>query len=150
MKDYAAIARAQFTKGYNCAQAVACTFCEELNMEEETVARMVSSFGAGFGKMREVCGAVSGACFVLGTLKGYGDPKATAEKSAHYARIQQFAARFKAEHETLICRELLKNLPQETVNSPEPQPRTGEYYRVRPCVRFVETAAAIVGEMLAE
>lgn len=150
MKDYAALARAGFLKGYNCAQAVACAFCEDLSMEEETVARMVSSFGGGLGKMREVCGAVSGAAFVLGALKGYGDPAAAAEKSAHYARIQQFCARFQDAHETIICRELLKNLPAENVNSPEPQPRTEEYYRVRPCVRFVETAARIAGEMLAE
>ena len=150
MKDYAALARAGFVRGYNCAQAVACAFCEELNMEEATVARMVSSFGGGLGKMRQVCGAVSGAAFVLGALKGYGNPEATGEKSAHYARIQRFCARFCEAHETLICRELLKNLPSKNVNSPEPQPRTEEYYRVRPCVRFVETAATIAGKMLEE
>ena len=150
MKNHAELAREGFIKGYNCAQAVACAFCGELDMDEATVARMVSSFGGGLGKMREVCGAVSGAAFVLGALKGYSDPGATTEKSAHYARVQEFAARFKAEHETIICRELLKNLSQEKVNSPEPQPRTPEYYHTRPCVRFVETAASIVEDMLAE
>lgn len=150
MKNHAELARAGFIRGYNCAQAVACAFCEELQMDETTVAKMVSSFGGGFGKLREVCGAVSGAAFVLGALKGYGDPAATTEKTAHYLRVQEFAARFKAEHQTLICRELLKNLSQEKVNSPAPQPRNEEYYRTRPCVRFVETAAQILEEMLEE
>jgi len=150
MKDYAAIAHENFKKGYNCAQAVACTFCEEMKLDEATVARMVSSFGGGMGKMREVCGAVSGALFVLGALKGYSDPEATTEKTEHYARIQDFSARFKAEHETIICRELLKNLELKKENTPEPEPRTEDYYRIRPCVRFVETAAKVVNEMLAE
>lgn len=150
MKDYAKIAHENFKKGYNCAQAVACAFCEELNMKEETVAKMVSSFGGGLGKMREVCGAVSGAAFVLGALKGYSSPEAKEEKTAHYALIQEFARRFKAEHETIICRELLKNLALKKENTPEPEARTEDYYRVRPCVRFVETAARVVAELLAE
>ena len=150
MKDYAKIAFDNFKKGYNCAQAVACAFTEELGMEEATVAKLVSSFGGGFGKLREVCGAVSGAAFVLGALKGYSDPSADEEKTAHYARIQDFAARFKAEHDTIICRELLANVKLKKENTPEPEKRTDDYYAVRPCVRFVETAAKIVGEMLAE
>lgn len=150
MKDHAVLARENFIRGYNCAQAVACAFCEEMGLEEAAVARMVSSFGGGLGKQREICGAVSGAAFVLGVLRGYSDPEATTEKTEHYARVQDFSARFKAEHETIICRELLKNLSLKKVNSPEPEPRTEEYYRVRPCVRFVETAAKIVEDMLTE
>ena len=149
MKDYASIAHENFKKGYNCAQAVACAFKDELNMDEAAIARMVSSFGGGMGKLREVCGAVSGALFVLGTLKGYDDPAADAEKSAHYKRVQEFAARFKAEHETIICRELLKTLELKKEDTHEPEARTDDYYRVRPCVRFVESAARIVEEMLA-
>lgn len=150
MKDHAILARENFIRGYNCAQAVACAFCEELGLEETTVAKMVSSFGGGLGKQREVCGAVSGAAFVLGVLRGYSDPEATTEKTDHYARIQAFSARFKAEHETIICRELLKNLSLRNEHTPEPDARTEEYYRVRPCIRFVETAAKITAEMLAE
>lgn len=150
MKDHALLARENFVKGYNCAQAVACAFCEEMGLEEAVVAKMVSSFGGGLGKQREICGAVSGAAFVLGVLRGYSDPAATTEKTEHYARIQKFSAHFKAEHETIICRELLKNLSLKKEHTPEPEARTEEYYRVRPCVRFVETAAGITAEMLAE
>ena len=150
MKNHATLARDFFIQGYNCAQAVACAFCEEMQLEEKTAARMVSSFGGGMGKMREVCGAVSGALFVLGTLRGYDDPASDAAKSAHYKQVQEFASRFKAEHETIICRELLKNIALKKEHTHEPEARTEEYYRVRPCVRFVETAAQIVEDMLAE
>lgn len=150
MKNHAQIAFENFKKGYNCAQAVACAFCVEMNMDEATAARMISGFGGGMGKLREVCGAVSGAIFVLSVLKGYDDPAADAEKTAHYARIQDFAAHFKAEYDTIICRELLQNIELKKETTPEPEKRTDEYYRIRPCVRFVETAAKIVEDMLAE
>ena len=150
MKDHARIARDNFIKGYNCAQAVACAFSEEMGIDEATAAKMISSFGGGMGKLREVCGAVSGALFVLGAMKGYSDPKADAEKSAHYKRVQDFAAAFRSEHETIICRELLKNLALKKENTHEPEARTDDYYRVRPCVAFVETAANVVAHMLAE
>lgn len=150
MKDYGALARENFFRGYNCAQAVACAFAEELGMETERVARLVSSFGGGMGRLREVCGGVSGALFVLGALRGYSDPEASDEKAAHYARVQEFARRFRAEHETIVCRELLKNLNINKPTDPKPEPRTEAYYRERPCARFVESAARIAGEMLAE
>ena len=150
MKDYATLARENFRRGYSCAQAVACAFSEELGMEEEQVARLVSSFGGGMGKLREVCGAVSGALFVLGALRGYGDPAATDEKAAHYARVQEFARRFRAGHGTIICRELLRDVELRKEHTPSPEARTDDYYRARPCARFVETAARIAGEMLAE
>lgn len=150
MKDAAALARENFIKGYNCAQAVACAFCEELNLDEAAVAKMLSSFGGGMGKMREVCGAVSGALFVLGALKGYDRPDASDEKTRHYALVQEFARRFKAAHETIICRELLKNIALKKEHTPEAEARTDEYYRVRPCVRFVETAASITADLLQE
>ena len=150
MKDYAKIACENFMKGYNCAQAVACAFSEEMGLDEAQAAKLSSSFGGGMGKLREVCGSVSGALLVLGALQGYSDPQADAEKSAHYARVQDFAAKFKAEHDTIICRELLKNIALKKEHTHEPEARTNEYYAARPCIRFVETAARIVGEMISE
>ena len=87
---------------------------------------------------------------VYGAVHGNSDPDDADAKKAHYARVQEFAARFKAEHETIICRELLKNIALKKENTSEPEARTDEYYRVRPCVRFVESAARILEEMLAE
>ena len=150
MKDYARIACENFLKGYSCAQAVACAFCEEMGMEEAQAAKIISSFGGGMGKMREVCGSVSGALMVLGAVRGYSDPRDDEGKKAHYARVQEFARRFKAEHDTIICRELLANVKLKKENTSEPEKRTAEYYNTRPCVRFLETSARIVSEMLAE
>ena len=150
MKNHAELARDNFLKGYNCAQAVAIAFSEEMGMSETELAKLASSFGGGMGKMREVCGAVSGALLVYGAVHGNSDPDDADAKKAHYARVQEFAARFKAEHETIICRELLKNIALKKESTSEPEARTEDYYRTRPCVRFVETAATILAQMLAE
>ena len=150
MKNHAELARDNFLKGYNCAQAVAIAFSEEMGMSETELAKLASSFGGGMGKMREICGAVSGALLVYGAVHGNSDPDDADAKKAHYARVQEFAARFKAEHETIICRELLKNIALKKESTSEPEARTEDYYRTRPCVRFVETAATILEQMLAE
>ena len=148
--NHAERARENFLKGYNCAQSVAIAFAAEMGKSEEEVARLASSFGGGMGKLREVCGAVSGALLVYGALRGYSDPTDGEAKKRQYAQVQDFAARFKAEHETIICRELLKNIALKKENTSEPEARTPEYYRTRPCARFVETAARILEDMLAE
>lgn len=148
--NHAERARENFLKGYNCAQSVAIAFAAEMGKSEEEVARLASSFGGGMGKLREVCGAVSGALLVYGALRGYSDPTDGEAKKRQYAQVQDFAARFKAEHETIICRELLKNIALKKEGTSEPEERTPEYYRTRPCARFVETAARILEDMLAE
>lgn len=78
------IARQYFLNGYNCAQAVALAFCDELALPPETALRLVSGFGGGMGRLREVCGAFSGAVFVLSVLRGYAEPGAKEEKAALY------------------------------------------------------------------
>ena len=150
MKDHAKLAHDNFKRGYNCAQAVAIAIADELGVDEERAARLASSFGGGMGKMREVCGAVSGALLVYGALRGNSDPEDGEAKKQHYANVRAFADRFKAEHETIICRELLHNIGLKKDIGGDPEERTPEYYRTRPCVRFVETAATVLAEMLAE
>lgn len=150
MKDHGQTAREFFFQGYNCAQAVACAFAEEMGVDVDTAAKLASSFGGGMGRMREVCGTVSGALLVLGALQGYSDPNDPELKKAHYTRVQDFAARFRAEHGSIVCRELLAGLEAAKSTSPEAEARTPEFYKKRPCVRYVESAARIAGEMLAE
>ena len=72
--DHGIKAAELFLSGYNCAQAVAAAFSEELGLTESQAARMVSAFGGGMGRLREVCGAVSGMLFVLSSLYGYDTP----------------------------------------------------------------------------
>ncbi len=138
--DRAALAAEYFVQGYNCAQAVAVAFADLIGMEEKTVARMVSGFGGGFGRLREVCGAVSGMTFVASCLYGYDDAEAGAEKKDVYHMIQELAGQFKEATGSIVCRDILKNPPSD----PVPCARTEEYYATRPCVRMVYTAASIV------
>lgn len=137
-----------FCSGCNCAQAVFAAFCDVTGMEEETALRLASSFGAGMGRLRETCGAVTGMFMVLGMVYG-GDKKSSqAEKGAHYARVQELAAAFRDVHGTIKCSELLEGLNKNT--APMPEARTEAYYKSRPCVRFVTTAARLLDAYLEE
>ena len=133
-----------FLSGYNCAQAVAAAFSQELGLTETQAAKMVSAFGGGMGRMREVCGAVSGMLFVLGSLYGYDSPGDDAGKKQLYGEVQELAGKFREENGSIICREILKNPPAD----PNPSPRTAEYYAQRPCARMVLTAARLMEELL--
>ena len=128
-----------FASGYNCAQAVAIAFCDLTGFSKEQTAKMLAPFGGGFGRLREVCGAVSGMTFVYGCLYGYEVPNPEAQMKV-YETEQALAAQFKEKAGSIICREILKNPPSD----PVPSPRTEEYYASRPCVRMVYTAANIL------
>ena len=143
--DHATYAAELFLKDYNCAQAVAVAFCDVTGMEPAQAARMAAPFGGGMGRMREVCGAVSGMLMVLGNLYGYDTPGDDKIKMEHYALVQQLAGKFQAENGSIICREILKNPPSD----PNPSPRTAEYYAQRPCAKMVYTAAQILEEYIA-
>ena len=145
MKDHGIIAEELFREGYNCSQAVLMAFEDVTGLEKETAAKLASSFGGGLGRMREVCGAVSGAAMVLGLLKGYSDPKSYEQKKAHYQLIQDFAARFKEKNGSIICRELLNGTAS---NGGIPEERTPEFYQKRPCASLIRQAAEILDEML--
>ncbi len=134
-----------FCEGYNCAQAVLLAYCKECNLDEKTAAMLASSFGGGMGKMREVCGAVSAMFMVAGIKRGYSDPKATTEKNEHYTYVKELADKFKAEHGSIICRELLASI--KTSEGSEAEERTPEYYKVRPCAKFIATAAELAKDI---
>lgn len=140
------IAKELFFKGYNCTQAVAGAYAEEMGMDFDTLVKMVSSFGGGMGRMREVCGAVSGMFFVAGALYGYSDPKDFAAKKEHYERIQYLAAKYKEQTGSIVCRELLGLAGKDT--NPEPSRRTEEYYKKRPCPEMIGLAAEIMEEYI--
>ena len=144
MTDHSIRAGELFLAGYNCSQSVVVAFCDLTGLSEAFYARLSSSFGGGMGRMREVCGAVSGMLTVAGLLYGYGAPDDAAKK-AHYTLVQALAGQFRDEHGSIICREILKNPPSD----PNPTPRTAEFYKTRPCARMVMTAARILDEYIA-
>lgn len=137
-------ARELFLSGYNCAQSVFCVYCEEFGISFEQGLMLSSSFGGGMGKLREVCGAVSSIFMIAGLKYGYISPDDLDAKTNHYKLIQDLAEKFKQKHGTIICRELLSKKSDGYV----PQERTPEYYKERPCLRFVETACDIIDEIL--
>lgn len=144
----AELARSYFEEGFNCCQAVVLAFQEEIGIEKEMLAKMASSFGGGFGRLREVCGAFSGISLVVGALCGYGDAISD-KKAEHYALIRELAEEFKAVNGgSIICRELLDGT--EKLSAQNPAVRTEEYKHKRPCYEIVANSADILDKKLKE
>lgn len=137
-----------FAGGLNCAQSVFVAFCDVTGMDKETAMRISSSFGGGMGRLREVCGTCSAMFMTAGLLYGLGEGYTFEDKAEHYKRIQELAAEFKEVHGTIVCRELLKTL--KVTSDPTPERRTEKYYKVRPCIKFVRTAAEILDKYIEE
>lgn len=141
-EDKRRLAENYFRSGCNCCQAVLRAFADELELDEDVLMRLGSSFGGGMGRMRLTCGAVTGMMMVLGLKKGYTD---NADKAAHYDRVQALARRFIETNGSVVCRELLSGV-QTTAGPPEE--RTAAYYKKRPCAAYCGDAAALVEEEL--
>lgn len=141
-------AKELFQRGYNCSQAVFLAFSDVTGLDEETAARIASSFGGGMGRLREVCGAVSGAFMVAGCLYGYEDETDRAAKAAHYALIQEIARRFRERNGSIVCRELLGIEARDS--GCVPTERTKDFYKRRPCVQMVQDAAEIMDAIIKE
>ncbi|MCD7797583.1 MAG: C-GCAxxG-C-C family protein [Clostridiales bacterium] len=134
------LAKSLFESGCNCSQSVAAAFADEIRLDEELIKRLTLGFGGGVGRMREVCGAVSGMAFVISAL--YNE-----DKGSVYARIQDVAGQFKEQNGSIVCRELL-SLDIKGADSPAPQPRTKEYYK-KPCSQLVAMSADILEKYIA-
>ena len=144
--DHVMQAAELFIEGYNCAQAVAVAFSDVTGLDKDFSARMASSFGGGIGRLREVCGAVSGMVMVLGILYGYDANSEEEAKKAHYKLVQDLVGKFREQVGSIICRDILKNPPSD----PNPTPRTAEFYAQRPCTRMVMVAAEILDAYIQE
>lgn len=132
-----------FNNGCNCSQAVFLAFAEDFGIDEKTAKSITVGLGGGVGRMREVCGAVSGAAMVLGMKFGEDGT----DKGAAYKKIQEFAERFKKESGSIICADRL-GLPREGNTNPVPEKRSEAYYQKRPCSAICGDAARIVEEMI--
>ena len=139
--------------GYNCCQAVVLAYCDVFGLDEKTAASIASGFGGGMGRMREVCGAVSGMTFLSGLICPADDPSIKTARTGNYALVQDMAEDFRKINGSIVCRELLGLVPMGSgagivKESPEPSDRTAEYYTKRPCEELVKIAARIVGERI--
>ncbi len=137
-----------FKKGYNCSQAIVLAFSDLIPVDEKILLKMASSFGGGMGRLREVCGSVSGMFMIAGVLYGYDGPESGQVKKEHYGLIQELARRFEEKHGTIICREMLGlNVRHD---APDPEKRTKKYYEKRPCAEIVGDAAEILEQYIKE
>lgn len=134
-------------QGFNCSQAVAAAFADLYGYTEEQALRMSAGFGGGIGRMRMSCGAFNAMALLAGLDCGSVMPGDREGKSNNYKVVQELAARFKAEHGSLICAELLKQKKGAPL-SYEASERTAEYYKTRPCVNQVVSAAKIYADYL--
>ena len=139
--------------GYNCCQAVVLAYNDVFGISDEVAAAMSSGFGGGLGRMREVCGSVSGMVMLAGLMRPADDPSVKEWRTANYALVQEMAGEFKAINGSIICKELLGLVPMGSGTpapneSPEPSDRTPEYYKKRPCEELVGISARIVGEKI--
>ena len=139
-------ARQLFLESYNCSQAVAGAFFEELSLSELQTMALAAGFGGGVGGRRELCGAVSGAIFVLGALKGDYDPTDLTEKNALFKQVRSVAENLEERYGTVQCKELLlKNDIRAKEN-----PNISEDYKKRPCLCYVEDCTAKLCDILME
>ena len=145
MGKYGEKAKALFGDGYNCAQAVFGAFDDITGINFETSVKLASGFGGGMGRMREVCGAVSGMLMVLNAVEGYTSPTDNIAKMELYAKVQTLAGKFKEKNGSIICREIVKD---SVTSTPVPTERNAEFYKKRPCGEYVEMAADIIADYL--
>lgn len=148
MSDRAQKARGLFNEGYNCSQAVLGAFAEDAGLDMKTALRLAAPFGGGMGRMREVCGGVSGMFMALGLFLGYSDPNDPEAKKKLYSDVRELAERFKASEGSIICRELLSSV--KTQPGPDPEPRNTADYKKRPCPDLVAYAAQLTEDFLVE
>ena len=140
-------------EGYNCCQAVVLAYNDIFGIDDMTAAAMSSGFGGGMGRMREVCGSVSGMVMLAGLIAPAADPSVKVDRTRNYALVQEMAGQFRDINGSIVCRELLGAVPMGSgaaseKESPEPSDRTKEYYKKRPCEELVGISAQIVGERI--
>ena len=132
-----------FLSGFNCAQATFAAFADLAGYSEEEALRLASSFGGGFARQREVCGAVSGAAMALGAVFGYDTPDPELCRR-HYALVSEFINGFRERNGAILCRDLLQiskeKVAQDRIN-PVPTERNDAFFSKRPCAALVADAA---------
>lgn len=153
-----------FKEGYNCSQSVFAAYADRYGIDREMALRLSASFGGGMGRMREVCGAVSGMLMVAGLETGATEGKDVKGKKANYDMVQKMAGIYREANGSIVCKELLGLVPMAShqennslkaaqVNNisfhdTQPEARTEEYYKKRPCIKLIQMACDIIEQEL--
>ena len=147
-KKYKSLAESNFLNGYNDAQSIILAFKDVLKSDYKALCKSSTPFGGGIARLRETCGALSGAIIVLGYLYGYCTPETGEIKQNLYELTQNFVFRFEKEFGSIHCRTLL-NL-KEDYDSPIPSIRDEKYYKNRPCKNIISKTAFMLAEYINE
>ncbi len=139
-----------FMQGYGCCQSVVCAFSDLYGLDLTMSKRIAAGFGGGVGRMRMMCGAVSGIVTLVGLDCGQTEGNDREGKSACYKVVQQLLSRSIEDNGSLICAELLGIKGPVPLGNYVASERTKEYYKLRPCAAKVESAARIFAEYLSE
>jgi len=145
MSDKVEAAVGSFREGFNCSQAILSTYGGELGLEREFALKAAAAFGGGMGGLGEVCGAVTGAIVVIGLKYGYTESKDKETKAKTYARVRDFAGRFRSQHGAICCRDLL-GCDLTTAEGMATARDKGLFTEL--CPRLVRTAAEILEDVL--
>ena len=148
IEERALLGEQNFLKGFNCAQSVVAAFADLFpETDVELLLKVAASFGGGMGRLRMTCGAVTGMFMLAGLENGSNTPGNLDARAKNYALVQQLAAAFKQENDSLICEQLL-GMRSGQIEPPRPSERTTEYYRSRPCPKLVACACRIFAQHL--
>ena len=140
------LALSRFAEDFSCSQAVLSAYVVQFGLDEETALKIAAGFGGGMGRMARTCGAVTGAFMVLGLKFRAASPDREAKERV-YARVREFADRFKARNGSLLCQDLLSC----DISTPEGYEAAKERSLfTTACPKFVRDAAEILDEMLVE
>ena len=138
-----------FMQGYGCSQSVVAAFADLYGLDDQTAKRVAAGFGGGVGRMRMMCGAVSGLVMLAGLDCGQTEGSDKEGKAACYKVVQDLLAKFKERNGSVVCAELLAmNGCKVVTDTNIPDERNAEYYKKRPCAKKVESAARVFAEYL--
>lgn len=138
-----------FMQGYGCCQSVVAAFADLYGLDDTLAKKIAAGFGGGVGRLRMMCGAVSGIVMLVGLDCGQTEGSDREGKSACYKVVQDLLAKSKEENGSIICAEILGLKGHEkAASSYVASARTAEYYKTRPCAAKVESAARIFANYL--
>lgn len=138
-----------FMAGYGCCQSIVAAFADLYGLDDTLAKKIAAGFGGGVGRMRMMCGAVSGIVMLVGLHCGQTEGSDREGKSACYKVVQELLEQSREQNGSLICAEILGLKGYEKAScSYVASPRTAEYYKSRPCADKVESAARIFADFL--
>ena len=138
-----------FMAGYGCCQSIVAAFADLYGLDDTLAKKIAAGFGGGIGRMRMMCGAVSGIVMLVGLHCGQTEGSDLEGKTACYKVVQELLEQSRQQNGSLICAEILGLKGYEKAScSYIASPRTAEYYKSRPCAAKVESAARIFADFL--